>query len=61
MVGVHVGVFGIRKILSVNVPPIQLIIDSNLINPLIEFMQNNKYPRLQVEAAWALTNVASGT
>ncbi len=52
---------GIRKILSVNNPPVNLIIQNNLVKPLVEFMKEEKYPRLQVEAAWALTNVASGT
>lgn len=57
----HYGVIGIRKVLSVEVPPIQPIIDANLISPLIEFMKATQYPHLQLEAAWALTNVASGT
>jgi importin subunit alpha-1 len=28
---------------------------------LIQFMQDSSEPHLQLEAAWALTNVASGT
>jgi len=57
----HRGVIGLRKILSIDNPPIQPVIDSNLVPRLIEFMQNDKEPHLQLESAWALTNVASGT
>ncbi len=42
-------------------PPIQPIIDANLVPKLIQFMQNDDEPHLQLEAAWALTNIASGT
>lgn len=42
-------------------PPIQPIIDANLIPRLMEFMQATDMPHLQLEAAWALTNVCSGT
>jgi len=58
----HLGVIGLRKILSIEEgPPIQPVIDANLIPRLIEFMQKDDEPHLQLEAAWALTNVASGT
>lgn len=60
VINMHIGVYGVRKILSVNTPPIQVIIDHDLVSPLIKFMKDQEYPRLQVESAWALTNVASG-
>ena len=53
---------GVRKILSSDKePPIQLIIDSNLVPKMIEFAKQKQYPELQAEATWALSNVASGT
>lgn len=58
----HYAVIGIRRILSlVDDPPIQPIIDCGLIPKLIEFMNQDEYPQLQLESAWALANVASGT
>lgn len=58
----HLGVIGLRKILSIEEgPPIQPVIDANLVPRLIEFMQREDLPHLQLESAWALTNVASGT
>lgn len=58
----HYGVIGLRKILSnENGPPIQPIIDANMVPRLIQFMLNDDELHLQLEAAWALTNVASGT
>ena len=59
---VHQGIIGIRKILSVDKnAPIQLVIDANLVPKMIQFMKQIKFPRLQMEATWALTNIASGT
>jgi len=57
----HHGVIGLRKILSVDYPPIQSVIDANLVPLLISFMKREDHPHLQLEAAWALTNVASGS
>jgi len=58
----HYGVIGLRKILSNEQgPPIQSVIDANMVPRLINFMQDEKEPHLQLEAAWALTNIASGT
>lgn len=58
----HFGVIGLRKVLSIEEsPPIQPVIDANLIPKLIEFMNKDELPHLQLESAWALTNVASGT
>jgi importin subunit alpha-1 len=58
----HYGLIGIRKILSVaDNPPIQPVIDSGLVPRMIEYVKQIDYPQLQLEATWALTNVASGT
>ena len=58
----HYGMIGIRKILSiVENPPIQAVIDAGLVPRMIEYVQQTDFPQLQLEATWALTNVASGT
>uniref|UniRef100_A0A671F254 Importin subunit alpha n=1 Tax=Rhinolophus ferrumequinum TaxID=59479 RepID=A0A671F254_RHIFE len=51
-----------RKILSQERnPPLNLIVEAGLIPRLVEFLKSSLHPCLQCEAAWALTNVASGT
>lgn len=58
----HYGMIGIRKILSIaENPPIQAVIDAGLIPKMIGYVKQLEYPQLQLEATWALTNVASGT
>lgn len=58
----HYGMIGIRKILSIaENPPIQAVIDAGLIPKMIGYVKQMEYPQLQLEATWALTNVASGT
>ncbi|CCE83135.1 Piso0_003707 [Millerozyma farinosa CBS 7064] len=50
-----------RQILSrEHNPPINLVIRSGVIPTLVEFMRENHPDMLQLEAAWALTNIASG-
>ena len=44
----YYGAIGLRKILSVNNPPVQAVIDSNLVPKLLQFAQNDNEPRLQV-------------
>lgn len=58
----HEGIIGIRKVLSNNDnPPIQAVIDANLVPRMIELVKQTQYTYLQMEATWALTNIASGT
>lgn len=50
-----------RQILSrEHNPPINLVIQSGVIPTLVEFMDASHSDILQLEAAWALTNIASG-
>ncbi|KAM6156420.1 importin subunit alpha-8 [Erethizon dorsatum] len=52
----------IRKMLSREKnPPLKMIVESGVIPRLVEFLRSFHHPCLQFEAAWALTNIASGT
>lgn len=51
-----------RKLLSSDRnPPIDPLIESGILPILVRCLEQNDNPSLQFEAAWALTNIASGT
>lgn len=57
-----IGTQTARKILSrERHPPIDVVIGANIVPRCIEFLNNPDHPELQFEAAWVLTNIASGT
>lgn len=56
------AVQSIRKMLSrERNPPIDDVIKANLVSKLVFYLSMHQHAMLQFEAAWALTNIASGT
>jgi hypothetical protein len=55
------GIRSARKMLSIDRnPPIDDLIHLNFLPILVQCLTYDNYPDLQFEAAWALTNIASG-
>lgn len=57
------GVIGMRRLLCLEVqPPIQDFIEAGLVQICMTILrERDDFAKLQFEAAWCLTNVASGT
>jgi importin subunit alpha-1 len=58
----HTGIIMLRKCLSIQEnTPIQEVIDMNAVPYLINLINDDSNPHLQIEATWCVTNMATGT
>lgn len=58
----HHGVIGLRKLLSKeDLSQIQPVIDTGVVPRLVELISPKSAKKIQLEAAWCLTNLCSGT
>jgi len=60
----HRGILGMRVLLSAESPPITEIIETGVVNRMVEILQEPMNPaneQLMFETVWALTNIACGT
>ena len=56
------AVQSVRRVLSKErQPPIEMVINAGIVPHLMKYLQLAQEPKIQFEAAWALTNIASGT
>ena len=51
----------VRKLLSIQNPPIDEVIGAGVVRPLIQMLEPSFGYELRTEAAWVLTNIGSGT
>jgi len=56
----YFGVIGLQKLLCAEDPPVKRAFKAEILPKLVEFMQRGDQPKLQREAALAITNLASG-
>lgn len=56
----HKGVIGLRKLISKQAIPFQVIIDQGCLQKLINFADQTNYLHLQFDSIWILANIASG-
>lgn len=54
------GLVGLRRLLTKENPPIQLILDMNVLPSIIELLDNSPV-EFQYEALWCLINISAGT
>ena len=55
----HTGVYAIRRLLSIERPPVAVVLETGILPHLAQLLASSPSPRLRFESCWALTNVAS--